>query len=290
VVNSYEQVVEVLRELRRVNPALAKLSRGVVKNWPEEARLRDMCVLRGQVEALGHEEDLLVVVFPLPALGRGVNIVFHTGAPGAPDADSGTAALGSVYFLTRPHPVLNDLGLMLSRVAEQTQQFDKRNFTGQSLAVVQAAYDEARRDLYQDTMQLLSQPLQASKLPPQYMRAFAANLLIPVLQTIGRAIRGSRPADVYFVDAAWAPNSADGKPDSERNSVLVMMQKLLKDYMATADPGQRAILQALYQPFADAFADINGLLIGSPGSDDDSTQADNSSYFNLEDQGDLNDY
>jgi hypothetical protein len=290
VVNSYEQVVEVLRELRRVNPALAKLSRGVVKNWPEETLLREMCVLRGQVEALGHEEELLVVVFPLPALGRGINIVFHTGEPGAPDADSGTAALGSIYFLTRPHPVINDLSLMLSRVAEQAQQFDKLDFTGQPLAAVQAAYDEARRDLYQDTMQLLSQPLQASRLPIQYMRAFAANLLIPVLQTIGRAIRGSRPADVYFVDAAWAPNSADDEPDSERTSVLVMMQKLLKDYMSTPDPGQRAILQALYQPFADAFADIEGLRTGGSGTGEEATQDDTSTYYNLEDQGDLADY
>jgi hypothetical protein len=290
VVNSYEQVVEVLRELRRVNPALAKLSRGVVKNWPEETHLREMCVLRGQVEALGHEEELLVVVFPLPALGRGVNIVFHTGTPGAPDADSGTAALGSVYFLTRPHPVLNDLSLMLSRVAEQTQKFDKRDFAGQPLAAVQAAYDEARRDLYQDTMQLLSQPLQASRLPPQYMKAFAANLLIPVLQTIGRAIRGSRPADVYFVDAAWAPNSADEKPDSESSSVLVMMQKLLKSYMNTTDPGQRAILQALYQPFADAFSNIEGLRTGGPGTGEAAAQDDTSTYYNLEDQGDLTDY
>lgn len=287
VVNSYDQVVEVLRQLRQTNPALARLSRGVVKHWPEEAALRDMCVLRGQVEALGHEEELLVVVFPLPALGRGINIVFHTSTPDTKDPDDGTAALGSVYFLTRPHPVLNDLSLMLSRVAEQTQAFDKLDFTGQPLAAVAAAYEERRRDLYQDTMQLLSQPLQVSRLPPKYRRAFAANLLIPVLQTIGRAIRGSRPADVYFVDAAWASQSCDGKPDTERTSVLVVMQKLLRNYMRTPDPGQRAILQALYQPFAEAFADIDGLLTGEPLAIEADEERDASSYYNLEDQGDL---
>lgn len=286
VVNSYDQVVEVLRTLRQANPSLARLSRGVVKQWPEEASLRDMCVLRGQVEALGHEEELLVVVFPLFALGRGINIVFHTDTPTEKDPDSGTAALGSLYFLTRPHPVINDLSLMLSRVAEQTQSFDKLDFTGQTLDQVAVAYAERRRDLYQDTMQLLSQPLQASRLPPRYMKAFAANLLIPVLQTIGRAIRGSRPADVYFVDAAWAPNSVDGGADTIRTSVLVVMQQLLRDYMQTADPGQQAVLRALYQPFADAFADIEGLNVDSVGVNEGSDERDQSSYNYLEDQGD----
>lgn len=287
IVNSYEQVVEVLRELYRANKDLAKRSRGVVRQWPEEAGLREMCVLRGQVEALGHDEEVLVVVFPLPALGRGINIVFHTDTPATKDPDSGTAALGSVYFLTRPHPVINDLSLMLSRVAEKTQAFDKLDFAGQPLAAVAAAYDERRGDLYQDTMQLLSQPLQASRLPAKYMKAFAANLLIPVLQTIGRAIRGSRPADVYFVDAAWAPNSADGKVDTERTSVLVVMQQLLRDYMQTADPGQRAILQALYQPFAEAFADIEGLTSGRLPAGEADDKGERSSFNNLEDQGDF---
>ena len=283
VVNSYEQVLEVLRELRRANSPLSKQTRGVVRHWPEEAELRQLCVLRGQVEALGHEEDVLVVVFPLPALGRGINIVFHPTDPH--DADSGTAALGSVYFLTRPHPVLNDLTLMLSRVAEQTQQFDALRFDGQPLADVATAYAQHRRDLFQDTMQLLSQPMQASRLPAAYRKAFAANLLIPVLQTIGRAIRGSRPADIYFVDAAWAPNSAKGQPDTAGSSVLVTMRELLREYMQTSDPLARQILHALYAPFAEAFEHLDGLLCGPP--ENDAADADSSTYFFLEDQGDL---
>ncbi len=56
------------------------------------------------------------------------------------------------------------------------------------------------------------------------------------------------------------------------------------------DPGQRAILQALYQPFADAFADIEGLRTGGPDAGDAAAQDDISTYYNLEDQGDLVDY
>lgn len=267
VVNSYEQVQQVVETIAALNPPLAARTVGVVKRLP--ARQRDQhYVLRGQVETLGHDEETVVVVFPLQAMGRGVNIVFSTN-----DDDDGAAALGTVYFLIRPHPTAGDLTLMLSSIARATEEFDRQRFDGQDLASVAHAQQQQRRQLHAATMQLLARPQQASLLPEAFRRPFGANLLIPILQTIGRAIRKSQPAEVVFVDAAWAPHSADEQPDDEKSSVLVAMRNLLHDYVNHPDPGQQAILTALYGPFATAFANINGLLTtgeaSAPNIDED---------------------
>ncbi|MCP2013409.1 hypothetical protein L1280_000537 [Deinococcus sp. HSC-46F16] len=283
VVNSYAQVVEVVREIAQINPKLALQTRGVVKERPEAPGPSERYVLRGQVEALGHEEDVTVIVFPMTALGRGVNIVFHTD-----DEDNGSAAIGSLYFLIRPHPVVGDLTLMLAGVARATEEFDRQTFPQGDLHEVQEAQAETRKKLYTGTMRLLARPMSASMLPDEYLRPFSANLLIPILQTIGRAIRRSRPAEVYFVDAAWAPESAKGKQDSERTSVLVGMQKLLHGYVTRSDPGEQAIFQALYAPFAEAFGDIENLGPGgvfTPEEDEDDTYT----TAPLEDEGDEED-
>lgn len=267
VVNSYEQVVQVVREIAQVNPGLAVRTRGVVKVPPEAPGPVERYVLRGQVETLGHQEDVTVIVFPMTALGRGANIVFHTD-----DDDNGSAAIGALYFLIRPHPLVGDLTLMRSGIARATEEFDVQDYADSDLHGVQEAQAEARKKLYNRTMRLLARPMSASMLPDEQLRPFSANLLIPILQTIGRAIRRSRPAEVYFVDAAWAPDSARDRQDTQRSSVLVGMQKLLQEYVHHPDPAERAIFEALYKPFADAFDDIENLGPGgifAPEDDED---------------------
>jgi len=283
VVNSYPQVQQVVREIARSNPELAARTRGVLKKMPESLGTNEHYVLRGQVETLGHDDEVTVVVFPLQALGRGVNIVFRTD-----DADNGTAAIGNVYFLIRPHPTVDDLSLMISNVARQTEMFDQQRFPDQTLLEVQGHYLEARKKLYASTMNLLSRSMSASRLPEIFLKPFAANLLIPILQTIGRAIRRSRPAEVFFVDAAWAPKSAAGDADDERSSVLVGMQDLLSGYLTDTDPGERAVMDALFGPFAAAFDDIEGLRTGGYSSGDE----EGSDYppVYLDDEGDLDQY
>src|SRR5262249_9812994 len=123
VVNSYEQVRQVVEEIADVNSVLAERTRGVLKQLPGDPRARERYVLKGQVEELGGSESVDVVVFPIAALGRGINIVFHSG-----DEDEGRAAVGSVYFLTRPHPAAGDLGLVTSLLAQATLAFDRRDF------------------------------------------------------------------------------------------------------------------------------------------------------------------
>jgi len=69
------------------------------------------------------------------------------------------------------------------------------------------------------------------------------------------------PVYVYFVDAAWAPYSAEGCPETDRSSLLVIMHQILEKCLAKPDPDLRAVYQALYGVFRDAFTDIIGLIL-----------------------------
>lgn len=255
VVNSYEQVRLVIEHLTNINLELAQRSRGVVREIPYNTKQVNNYILRSQVEELGSNPDVDVIVFPIASLGRGINIVFQTD-----DEDNGRAAVGSIYFLTRPHPSAGDLSLMNSLIARETHSFDHCNFSTATLTEVQQAYNRRRYALYRQVANLLARPLSFSRLEQTMVRHFAANLLVPIIQTIGRGMRKRMPIDVYFVDAAWAPRSCEGQPESDRSSVLIAMQQVLEECCNQSDPDERDIYQALYAPFLTAFREIRGLI------------------------------
>jgi hypothetical protein len=268
IVNSYEQVRLVVEHIHDVNPVLAQRTRGVLKERPQGIA-RSRYILKGQVEELGRDDEVMVVVFPIAALGRGINIVFRTH-----DKDNGKAAVGSIYFLTRPHPAAGDLSLMTSLLARVTQDLDQEDFQHQSLADIQHVYNSTRYRIYRRVANLLSRPMSASRLDRETLRNFAANLLVPIIQTIGRGMRKQMPIDVYFVDAAWAPRSAEGLPESERSSILLIMHNVLEECLSDPDPDLRDVSYALYGVFRDAFRNIVGLM---PASSVSQTQDD---FFN----------
>lgn len=256
VVNSYEQVRLVVEQIHDVHPALGDRTRGVVTQIPAHnlGLRRPRYVLKGHVEALGTDEDVDLLVFPIGALGRGVNIVFQTN-----DADHGRAAIGSIYFLTRPHPAAGDLSLVISLLARATHKMDQRNLLTLPLSEVQQIYDLERYESYREVANLLARPMSASALADHVLVNFAANQLVPILQTIGRGMRKRMPVNVYFVDAAWAPRSAEDQSETMRSSLLMIMQKILLESVTHHDPDLRDIYQALYGGFHEAFQNITGL-------------------------------
>ena len=207
-------------------------------------------VTAAEVESLGFDEGWDTLIFPMSAIGRGVNIVYRQG----PRADK--AMIGSLYFLTRPHPRQDDLGLIQGLVGRRSEAFDSRVFSDVHSALLalkverKAAVDEAKA--------MLRTPLVASRLG-SYAKPFVADQMIIILQTIGRAMRGDCPAFVYFVDAAWAPNSAKGDVDTEKTSILVMMQKILNDCLNHPDATMRACYANLYTSFAQPLSNILNL-------------------------------
>lgn len=260
VVNSYEQVAKVKAHLKRTRPDLDGRVIGVT-NRPPELNEGDW-VTAAQVERLSARDNWDVIVFPMKALARGVNIVFEDG-PRRRDA-----LLGTLVFLARPHPASESLDLVAGIAGQRSLAFDMREFAaGADVAAVSAAWRDARRELSLVSRRLLRFPLQASRLGDLAI-PFTADIMVDVLQTIGRAMRNGCAARVVFVDTAWAPRSASGQADSFRSSMLVAMRDILRDRLADPDPVDAEIYRALYQPFYEPLSRCAGLRF-SDGPDDD---------------------
>jgi hypothetical protein len=262
VVNSYAQVRLIKDWLRRRYPALASRVIGVIDKMPE--RNEGDWITAAQVERIGLRDDWCALVFPMKALSRGVNIVFERG-PRHRDA-----LLGTMVFLTRPHPSTESLDLVAGLAGSATLAFDTHGFPGAATNdQVTATWVRARIDLTRTARRLLRFPLMPSRLGP-LNTPFTADIMVDVLQTIGRAMRNGCPARVIFADAAWAPMSAysERRRDSGETSMLVKMRDILRDRLADPDPVDREIYRALYEPFLHPLESCDGVRFHD-GVDDD---------------------
>ncbi|MGB3535617.1 MAG: hypothetical protein WBA13_19140 [Microcoleaceae cyanobacterium] len=257
VVNSYQQVREIKEYLNRHHPEIGRRTKAIVSYLKEGDKPSDY-VTTSQCEALGDDETCDLIIFPMLAIGRGVNIVFTKG-PRERDA-----AIGSIYFLTRPHPTTDDTQLLYSLAGRATQEFDQRLFDSKhSLASINKEWNQARSNVYKNMGRLLREPLMASRLGTELFQPFTANQMVAILQTIGRGMRNSCPVKVYFIDAAWAPQSARGKPDSPRDSMLVQMRVILEECLKHNDPVIQEIYQELYGAFLEPLRQIDRVIYPS---------------------------
>lgn len=252
IVNSYEQARMIKTFLSRYYPETGHRTKAVVR-FLKEGEKSDDYVTTGQCESLGDDDSCDIIIFPMLAIGRGVNIVFTKG-PRMLDA-----AIGSIYFLTRPHPTSDDMQLLYSLAGQATQAFDSRLFGEEDVGAIANSWQQARKDLWKTANQLLREPIMASRLSPELFKAFTANQMVAILQTIGRGMRNGCPVAVYFIDAAWAMNSASGKKDSGRDSMLVQMRSILEDCINHADPVDRLVYQELYGSFLEPLREISGI-------------------------------
>ena len=257
VVNGYEQARAVKRHIDAYHPEIGRRTKAVVRTLESGEKPSDY-ITPAQAEALGDDEICDIVVLPMAALGRGINIVF-TKPPRERDA-----AIGSVYFLTRPHPSADDLQLLLSLAGRATQDLDQKIFPREAtLKNIADAVRSARRDVYGMAERFLLEPLMASHLGPKLFRPFTANQMVNILQTIGRAMRNGCPVAVYFVDAAWAIKSTLGdlaQPDTERDSMLVQMRAILEECLSHPDLAKREIYRELYGAFLEPMRRIEGVI------------------------------
>ena len=250
VVNSYDQARLLKRYLDDYHREIGRRTKAVVRSRENGERAVEY-VTSAQVEAIGDDDTCDVVIFPLTAIGRGVNIVFTKG-PRARDA-----AIGSLYFLTRPHPSADDMQLLQSLAGRATQEFDRHLFDeGDNLGAVAAKFSAAKRRTYRLAKRLLQEPLQASRLGAELFKPFTANQMVAILQTIGRGMRNGCPVAVHFIDAAWAPRSTADKPDDGRVSMLVQMRLILEDCIAHCDPIDREIYRELYSAFLEPLREV----------------------------------
>lgn len=249
VVNSYEQCEMLYEHIRQQFPAWRDRVRYLVRGGALIGSA-EHGITASEVERLGDDQGWDLFIFPMSAIGRGVNIVYKFG----PRADK--AMIGSLYFLTRPHPRSDSLSFLQGIVGAASEGFDQSNYG--TLEEALAAMRARRAEVSGKVAALLRLP-QASRALGEFGRAFVADQMIMILQTIGRAMRGDCPAFVYFVDAAWAPKSANGLADDNRTSMLLMMRSILDACLTHPIPAMRDCYENLYRSFHAPLAGIQGL-------------------------------
>ncbi|MBH0246100.1 hypothetical protein I3W98_29670 [Streptomyces cavourensis] len=203
-----------------------------------------------------------ILVAPLLAIERGHNIL-----------NRGVAAIGSVFFLARPHPRPDDIGLAVQAVNDWASRM-QRDGTFDAFVRAQPSLDEAGAEFRTRARvhwrHLLNHPLAWSRLSEDEKISFTWDQLVVIWQVIGRLVRGGVPARVVFVDAPFATRAAAGKsvPDTWRTSLLLAMRHVLDPYLTpspviapTPDgspvtPLDRALVKALYEPLHTALTDI----------------------------------
>lgn len=263
VVNSYDQVRLVKEHAMSVAERVGRRVVAVVDHIPENNS--NDYVTAAQVERLGDRDDWDAVVFPMKALSRGVNIVF--GGPlfaGTELFDK--AAIGTVAFLTRPHPAQESFDFVAGLVGKASLRFDGADFPRTfGVGDLAASLRSVRRETLTDVRRLLRHSVRVGTLG-ELTEPFVADVMIDVVQTIGRSMRNGCKTRVMFVDAAWAPNSMrPGRPapDNMRSSYLVAMQGILGRLIASDDPVEREIYEALYRPYFDPLSRCDNLLNSS---------------------------
>ncbi|MBW4537321.1 MAG: hypothetical protein KME09_25630 [Pleurocapsa minor HA4230-MV1] len=176
-----------------------------------------------------------LLIAPIGAISRAVNLM-HPDNPQEP-------YFGGMVILVRQHPRPDDNQLIISAVNKNAVD----NIGSQSVATIQR---QARntRDIFLAVPQIFSQlpdELQGVAMKQPLVWTLAVNLT----QLIGRSTRGGRKTIVWFTDAAFMPQTAQGKRagDTEQNSLLLAVRKLLGDAIKQGGSSSR-LIQTLYGP------------------------------------------
>jgi hypothetical protein len=251
VVNSYEQCEMLYGHIVQQFPAWRSRVRYLVRGGSLAAPTPHG-VTASEVERLGEDRDWDLFIFPMTAIGRGVNIVYKFGSR------TDKAMIGSLFFLTRPHPRTDSLNFLQGVVGEASECFDQAPFL--TIEAALKAMRLHRAQVSRKLGELLRLP-QASRALGAHAKSFVADQMIMILQTIGRAMRGDCPAFVYFIDAAWAPKSAAGLTDSPRTSMLLMMRRVLEECLEHPHEGIRQCYENLYRSFYMPLSSISGLKV-----------------------------
>lgn len=187
-----------------------------------------------------------VLVAPLLAVGRRHNIL----------NDNKTAAFGAIFFATRPMKTPDDLSRWVSWINYQTtrlmQNPESKEWKGASTPKDRLL---RIRSVMNGWWSRIGSYKGVSTINNRYLRrSLAATMAAIVVQATGRLLRGGVPFLAYFVDAAWAPQSANRLPDNPRNSLLIEMMDIVNEYCRTP------IGEVLFGPLNEAFQQIEGVV------------------------------
>lgn len=254
-VNSYDQVKQVVAALLSKQPTWEHIIYGLMQQrgdadeqadqWRPARQVMGQQISRGDIENFAQVTKGRILVAPMQAIGRGYNIL----------NEDRVAAFGSVFFLTRPMPLPFDMvkraqwmnRQVLDWCADDTHSVWKAPSYGQKGEQLRKkAHDEW--DWYEGGP--IGQQHSFQNLSEQRQKDLAASLAGMIIQACGRLLRGGVPFRAAFVDAAWAPYTADPKSrerDTPKNSLLLARRQVLDGY-CKRDP----VAQVLYAPLVKA--------------------------------------
>ncbi|MCP2167125.1 pPIWI_RE_Z domain-containing protein [Goodfellowiella coeruleoviolacea] len=214
---------------------------------------------RGDVSRLS-QLPATILVAPLLAVERGHNIL---------DGNEEEAAIGTVYFLARPNPRPDDLGLAIHAINDWvTRSMADGSFRGRVRAAesLGAAGLELRHLARKEWYRVMGRSLAWSRLGDD-RGSVTWDLLVLMWQVIGRLVRGGVEARVVLVDAAFAPGTAKALQqqripgqkvlitdhDDAQTSLLLSIHEVLGEYLNPGQTGEhspreRAIVKSLYAP------------------------------------------
>ncbi|MFD4396692.1 hypothetical protein [Kitasatospora sp. NPDC058478] len=204
-----------------------------------------MVLRRGDVAGFA-TTGALVLIAPLLSVERGHNIL----------NDLGQAAIGSVFFLARPHPRPHDINLAVQGINSWVTRYLLKDGPFDELVDSSGDLDAAGRAFRSQARghwrRLLTRPMAWWSLSDEEKEAFTWDRTVVMWQVIGRLVRGGVPARVVFVDSKFAEREATGRgPDTFRTGLLASMLHVLEPYL-TDDPGKplrdRQLVRALYEP------------------------------------------
>jgi hypothetical protein len=206
-------------------------------------------IRRGQIRDLKNLPTKIVIA-PLMALERGHNIL----------NEKNIAAFGAVVFFSRPMPVPDDWQITVRQLNNWAILKSENSELNTSLNLT-----EVENQFYQSAiakmLDLNCRAMSFAQLNPEERSVLCWTQLVSIWQIIGRLVRGGVPCLVHFLDAKFAPESADNKLDDETTSLLVgIIQELLGELNGDdKQPYEKTLSNSLYGAFFNALKSTKNL-------------------------------
>ncbi len=254
-VGSYQETKQVKSYLDQLGPNKTSIKKEEIIALVGDAEENEdftESIARGRVEEFGISENKILIA-PLLALERGHNIL----------NDEQVAAIGAVYFIIRPMPVPNAMSTIVHKLNSGWMQRLNQGYyrsIQEYMYWVKQGRDQAMRRM--QTLIIQSEHSNYQYADSEEREALCMNSFVTMCQVIGRLVRGGCKARVHFCDSKFAPESIEGRVDTETTSILVGIIRVLAKYFeedGTMCDLDKKIAYQLYYAFYKGLKDCEGL-------------------------------
>jgi hypothetical protein len=174
-----------------------------------------------------------ILIAPLAVVERGVNIL-----------DGDVSALGAIYLVVRPIPIIDEPAQLLAHINHRlwAESLQDRSAGAEPLDVLEGRMKDA--GLYFAEVVRSAQFFRS--LPDWVQHGVVAEIIVGLIQLVGRARRGGTPGDVHLVDYAFF----DTRSRADLPSLILQLRQKWENN------GQLERLLDLYGPTLRAFFDF----------------------------------